>query len=401
MRKYLALLIFMFLLMPARFYAQQNPLLLSLDKALEMASDNYYPIRIAEAEIELAKGKTGGLSMLPPTEAFFQKGELFSPRNDHNLEILQSFGSVPSYFVRKQIDSKKLEQHHIVLEMTQNELEMKVKQYWYRWLYLYEKQKQMDRHLFYFREKQRIAELQYKAGETELIELLNIRTTTAKAETDLSKIKSGIEMIANNLRQLISWDNDILLPDINLEMYLIDFSSTEKNFSGDNMHTEYYRLLSEIAGLNKSLARTRLFPEISAGVFNRSIEGLNGFTGWQISLGIPLWSLPFRNEIRQSRILEDISHYEMESKRDEMKIIINNIIYKLDQLYEEIVYYNQHALENALNIEETVLLQYEREDIEFDQVFKSMKNVYKIRRGYLTALNEYNQLAIQLEYYVK
>lgn len=401
MRKYLALLIFMFLLMPARFYAQQNPLLLSLDKALEMASDNYYPIRIAEAEIELAKGKTGGLSMLPPTEIFFQNGELYSPHRDHNLEILQSFGSVPSYFVRKQIDSKKLEQHHIVLEMTQNELEMKVKQYWYTWLYLYEKQKQMDRHLFYFREKQRIAELQYKAGETELIELLNIRTTTAKAEKDLSKIKSGIEMIANNLRQLISWDNEILLPDINLEMYLIDFSSTEKNFSGDNMHTEYYRLLSEIAGLNKSLARTRLFPEISAGVFNRSIGGLNGFTGWQISLGISLWSLPFRNEIRQSRILEDISHYELESKRDEMKIIINNIIYKLDQLYEEIVYYNQHALENAVNIEETVLLQYEREDIEFDQVFKSMKNVYNIRREYLTALNEYNQLAIQLEYYVK
>lgn len=401
MRKYPALLIIIFLLWPTGLYAQQNPLLLSLDKALEMAAENYYPIRIAEAEIEFAEGKTDGLSMLPPMEVFFQNGELYSPHRDHNLEILQSFGSVPSYFVKKQIDSKMLEQRHIVLDMTQNELEMKVKQYWYTWLYLYEQQKQMNRQLFYFREKQRIAKLQYKAGETDIVDLLNIRTTTAKAETDLTKLKTGIEKVANNLRQLISWDNEILLPDINLEMYLIDFPSTGKNFSGDNMHTEYYRLLTEIAGLNKFLTRARLFPEISAGVFNRSIGGLNGFTGWQISLGIPLWSLPVRNEIRQSRILEDISNYEMESKRDEMKILINNLIYELDELYQDIVYYNQHALENAENIEETVLLQYKRDDIEFDEVFQSMNNVYNVRREYLTALNKYNQLAIQLEYYVK
>jgi heavy metal efflux system protein len=92
---------------------------------------------------------------------------------------------------------------------------------------------------------------------------------------------------------------------------------------------------------------------------------------------------------------------KLEQSINEQEMIIDELIHRLDQIYEKIRFYNQDALGNAELLEQAVLLRSENEDIEFDELFRAMVRVSEIRQAYLETLNEYNQTAIQLEYYVK
>lgn len=192
------------------------------------------------------------------------------------------------------------------------------------------------------------------------------------------------------------------MPDYPLEMYTIEFSpGLIKDFSGRNLQSGYYAISAEMAELNTFIAKTSMLPEISAGFFQRSINGTSGMYGWQINLNIPLWFLPGNNDRAKSRILSEIAWFDMEKSINEQKMIIDELIYRLDQIYEKIRFFNQDALGNADLLEKTVLLRSENEDIEFDELFRAMVRVSEIRQAYLETLNEYNQTAIQLEYYVK
>jgi heavy metal efflux system protein len=390
-----------FFFMTCYVNSQSEPLVLSLDKALEM-SRNYQSIQIAKAEIRLAQEESKNHRILPPTDVLFQRGQMVTSHIDYNMEFLQGTGQLFSYNTRKKIGEKRLEQKNLEFEMTINELEMKIKQVWYNRLYHNECLSLKNQLLHFYSEKERIAELRQRAGEISMIELITIKTNAAQAASELYDYKAEVLRADRFLKHIISIENDIIIPDQQLEMYTIEFSpAITKDFSGQNLQSGYYALSAEIAELNTFVAKTSILPEISAGYFQRSINGTSGMHGWQLNLNIPLWFLPGNNDRSKSRILSEIAWFDMEKSINEQKMIIDELIFRLDQIYEKIRFYNHNALRNAELLEQTVLLKSEKEDIEFDELFQAMVRISEIRQAYLETLNEYNQTAIQLEYYVK
>jgi heavy metal efflux system protein len=378
----------------------QSPLILNLDVALEMAALNHHSVLIGEAQVRLEAENRQ--MTLPPLNISAQRGQLFTAERDYNLEIFQGFGTINTWSARRNIGIKTLEQQQLKLDLTFNQLEMQVKQTWYRWQFLNELYNHKYQLLLFQIENERIAELQNKEGEIGMVELINIRINTAGAERELHDISSEMDKEIRNLKYLISYSDEIQIRASPLAMYTIDFRSDgTKDFSGDNLHSGYFGLQAEIAELNIMLGRSKRLPEISAGYFQRSIGGLTGFRGWQVSLGIPLWFLPGNNEVVKSRILSEIATHEFENKKKEQNMIIEELIFSLDRLYEKIHFYNQEGLDYADMLEREVMLKSEDSDIKFDVVLMSMINVTAIRTGYLETINEYNQTAIQLEYYVK
>jgi heavy metal efflux system protein len=387
--------------MTCNVYSQSGPLVLSLDRALEMSRNNK-SAQIAEAMIRLAQEESKNHLLLPPADLLIQRGQMVTSRHDYNFEFLQGTGPVYTYNTRKKIGEKKLEQKKVEFEMSINELEMKIKQVWYNRLFHNESLTLKTRLLNYHTEKERIAELQNRAGEIGMIELVSIKTDAAEAATELYDSKAEMLKADRFLKHILSVEDDLIIPDQQLEMYTIEFSpSVIKDFSGENLQSGYFALSAEIAELNALVANTGMLPEISAGYFRRSINGTSGMHGWQLNLKIPLFFLPGANDRIESRILSEIAFYEMDKSINEQKMIIDELIFRLDQIYEKIKFYNDDALKNADLLEQTVLLKSEKDDIEFNELFQAILRVSEIRQAYLNTLNEYNQTAIQLEYYVK
>jgi outer membrane protein TolC len=199
--------------------------------------------------------------------------------------------------------------------MSINELEMKIKQIWYARLYHHEKFTHKSQLLHYYKEKERIAELQHRTGEIGMIELVTIKTNTAQALSELDDSKAEVLRAERILKHIISVDNEIIIADHPLEMYTIQFPpAVIKDFSGQNLQSDYHTLTAEIAEMNTFVAKTSILPEISAGFFQRSINGASGMYGWQINLNIPLWFLPGNNDRAESKIHSEIASYEIRTK---------------------------------------------------------------------------------------
>jgi hypothetical protein len=389
-----------FLSFAANGIPQTESLVLTLDRALEMAAGNHHKVLIGEARVRLESENRH--MTVPPLNVLAQSGQLFSSERDYNLEIFQGLGTINTWFASRKIGMKSLEQKKLQLDITLNQMEMHVKQAWYKWQYLNELYNHKYQLTLFHTENERLAGRLHEAGEAGIIDLINGRIGMAGAERELQEVRSEMDRTIRYLKYLIAYSGEIHVPARTLAMYTIDFRSDRaKDFSGDNLQTGYFGLQVEISELNIMLERSKMLPEISAGYFQRSIGGLTGFRGWQVSLGIPLWFLPGNNGVAKSRILLEIADKELENMRNEQNIIIEELIFSLDRLYEKIHYYNQEGLEYADLLERQVMMNAEPESMEFDEMLTAMIIVTEIRTGYLEAINAYNQLAIELEYYLK
>lgn len=163
-----------FFFITCNVFSQSEPLVLSLERALEMSRNNQ-SVLIAEALIRLAREESKNHRILPPADVLFQRGQMVSSHHDYNVEFLQSTGPVYSYNTRKRIGEKALEQKQLEFEMSINELEMKVKQVWYNRLYHNENFIHKSQLLHYYKEKERIAELQHRTGEIGTIDWLPLK----------------------------------------------------------------------------------------------------------------------------------------------------------------------------------------------------------------------------------
>jgi outer membrane protein TolC len=76
-----------------------------------------------------------------------------------------------------------------------------------------------------------------------------------------------------------------------------------------------------------------------------------------------------------------------------------NLVSALNNYFRYLQYFSQTALEQADKILSVNRIRYEKEDIDYTEFAQHAEEAYNIRLQYLETLNNYNQTAIQLEFY--
>jgi outer membrane protein TolC len=76
-----------------------------------------------------------------------------------------------------------------------------------------------------------------------------------------------------------------------------------------------------------------------------------------------------------------------------------NLEYKLNNYFKKLQYFNQVGLGQAEQLLEINRAKYENEDIDYTEYTQKADEAFQIQLGYLETLNNYNQTAIQLEFY--
>jgi outer membrane protein TolC len=76
-----------------------------------------------------------------------------------------------------------------------------------------------------------------------------------------------------------------------------------------------------------------------------------------------------------------------------------NLEYELNNYFKKLQFFNQVGLEQADQLIEINRTKFENEDIEYTEFIQKTDEAFQIRLDYLETLNNYNQTAIQLEFY--
>ncbi|MBN2612510.1 MAG: TolC family protein [Bacteroidales bacterium] len=379
--------------------AQDTPFLkLSLQMAVDMALENNLQIKNSLLEIEKSKLALNGSIDILPANFVYQYGNIHTPLNDRYLALNQNFGSLLTH-IRKYKEAKSelsLEQSRF--ELAEKEIIAEVKSAYFFWLLLNQKSEVLHELKDRYANLGHIANLKYETGDIDLLEKTTLLAMQAKAETEYNTLLYDLIISRNKLKQLIITDAEIVPEVSGPDLYMIDKAAPDSDYHGRtvlNIYEKYY----EVEKNRLKTEKAAFFPEISAGYFNQAIGTLKGLNGWQAGLSFPLWFISPVSEVKQAKINTLIALNNLENQKFIIQNTIENLLFELNKHFKQVIYYKEFILPQAEQLIKTAELQFDKEEIEYPDYLQGISMGYKLFTDYYETVNNYNQTAIQLEFY--
>lgn len=368
------------------------------ETAVEIAIKNNPQIKNAELLIKKSELSRITAWEFQPADFAYSYGQLYSPVNDRYMHLHQHFGSLLTHIQQSKMAKKQVSLNLCDMEIQKRSLTAQVKSAFYFWWFTYEKLKLVKEEASHLYDIQRIAELRYSYGETGELEKVNAIAKSAEIVNLINIYSDELLIAENKLKQLMAVEIEIMPPSEEFSLYKIE-KQYDTSYYRTALITNYYKKSYEVSKAAINTERAHFFPEFFAGYFYQDIYPEKGLSGWQAGISIPL--LPFGQsaKIRQAKIDAEMALNQLEYTEFSTAKTIENLIVELNKYFRQIDYYNQIALQQAEEILRNAELHFKKENIEYFEYIRHISSAYEIKLKYLETINNYNQTAIQLEFY--
>jgi cobalt-zinc-cadmium resistance protein CzcA len=372
---------------------------ISIEQAVEYAKTNNPVLRNAELSILSAQKQKQGILNFEPTEFSYQKGQINSDLIDYSFEINQNFGSLLTHFQNAKLIKADISLNEKEYLITEKKIIAETKISWFRWVFLIDRFNIIKEQATLYKEFVRISQLKYDLGESNLLEQTLAETEYASIKNKLLKTTEQLIIAENKLKQIMNFDGNFIPTTDSLVMYKLPANNNPNERFSSSILLNYYQNLYQKKEINHKIEKSRYFPELSAGYFNQQIDQVGGFSGWSIGISFPLWFLPQNAKVQAAKIEKEKSQNSYNYQQFNIEKEIENKVIQLDQLQNDLIYYNESALKKATLLNRTAKIQFEKEEIEYLEFLQSIKAAQEIRLNYLETLYNYNITAIELEFY--
>jgi heavy metal efflux system protein len=383
------------------FAQQRPPVKINMQGAVDSAMMRNPTLKNAQLKIDAAKGQQSNILDFKPTNILYSNGQIHSAARDQSFEILQNFGSPLSWsanaFYNKQLIF--LNTSSLVLNIKQ--VQSQVKSAYLQWVFRYNKLRFIDEQCDLYEKFLQTASTRYLEGDSNLLEKTMAEVEFGKMQSQLVLAHDELITSGNKLRQLIFVNDSIEPVEEELMIYAIPPSADKNRRYSDTIVTSYYKGLSNLKTAEVKKERAKYFPEISVGYFNQQIGGVSGFNGWKAGISIPLRFMPQQSKVKEAKIQQIIAENELQYQQYNTNKIIENLLVELNKYYKQISYYRQNAMKQSEILMNTSVAQYGKGKIGYFEYIQGMSTALEIKLDYLDALNNYNQTAVQLEFYSK
>jgi cobalt-zinc-cadmium resistance protein CzcA len=387
----------------------------SLEEAIQTAIANNPRLKAADLQTQQEKALKGASWNLPKTSVSLTHGQYNSIyNNDNQFNVTQSFAFPTVYANQNQLAKARVEASEWMRTATQNELVQQVKATWYTlWL---EKSKQdllLEQDSIYQRFV-RAANLRYETGESNLLEKATAESQVAEIKVLLQQNQSDIKIYRTQLQTLLNSDSPV---DISVNQLGVKESTALLDTHGiaDNPTLAWFRQQIEVAEREKSVEKSRLMPDLTAGYFNQSLNGPNQdidgspvifnssdrFTGFQIGVAIPIFGAKSQaSAIKASELKRQENEARLKATSNELEGRLQSLIQQHQKFQNSLEYYESNALPQAELILKQAQKGFESGDIGYVEYIQGLNRALGVRFNYLDILNQYNQASIQIEFIV-
>lgn len=377
----------------------QQPILLT--EALDSAAKGNMLVKNQKLRAEQARQliKTG--ADIPQTSISGQYGKFNSDLVDNAIAVNQSL-SFPTVYGRQK--RQLLEEWKTTLldvDLKQFEIKRLTTAVFYEMLVIAEKQALLSSMDSAYRELLRIADLRFKAGETNMLE----KASTENQLTQLNKQRKELHKEAASLQQqlmLLINSSELRLPQS--ESYKIQLSATDQAALENHPLFKLYLQKEKVAAAATQVEKSKLLPEINLGYNNMSIQnGLNydlgsRFHSFQLGLGIPIFYGAQKARIKSAQTLQDITKNETAYAGKQLKAELEDALSQFKKNQEIVNDFEGSGLKNAKGITQTLNRQLQKGEINYLEWTVLNEQALSLRLDYLNAVNDLNNSIIQLNY---
>jgi cobalt-zinc-cadmium resistance protein CzcA len=388
----------------------QQVKVINLHQAIQMALDSNLSVRSSAYSVEVQKSLKGASWDLPKTSIQGQYGQFNSYNKDNSFTVSQSFAFPTVYINQNKLANANVKSSELQLKASQLEIANQVKQVYWQLAYLHSKQK-----LFVYQDSLyagflRAAKLRAKVGETNRLEMINASSQSLEVKNELQQVTADLSIYYQKLQTLLNTNLSVRLSDTVLQR--IDFKPmADSSVLAGNPLVSYAHQQVEISHFEKNVEQSRMMPDFSVGYFSQTMRGtqeVNGmprtfgpgdrFNGIQAEIAIPLWFVSNTAKIKSARLKELVSQTDAENYSKSVASNYRTLLGEFTKIGNSLAYYEKQAVPEANMIIDQATRSYKAGAMDYLEYIHNLDQALSIRKNYLDALNNYNQILISIEF---
>lgn len=391
----LGLFSLLLLCVPVKGNAQEAKAI-SLDEAVEMAIANNPRLKIADADIKRMRATRGEVMELAPTSFNYSWGQLNGEvKNDKQMELTQSFGSLLTPFYKNALVNKQVATGTYYRRLVEKEITAEVKRAWCYYSYarnlydMYKEQSELADRL------QRAGDLRYRQGDISLLEKSMLNTIASDMKNKLFQAQEELKVAGSRFQWICYTDIACVPAETSIELFPVDMDVN----SLSQIHFDYFQSIVQEKKAMLNIERSRFFPEFSLGYVRQDINPVRGLNSWMVGVAFPVWFFPQRSKIRQAKFDTYIARTEADANMRELRNKVIELRSNVNRCLESIRYYTTSALPEADTLMKTANLQFGENDIDVTQYVQSLNAAREIKKGYIDMVYQYNVTVLEYELY--
>jgi cobalt-zinc-cadmium resistance protein CzcA len=338
---------------------------------------------------------------LGTTSFRWEHGQINSHLNDNMYVLEQKLGSpfemsATRKFYQSETDLWKINESRVHREIKKN-----LRKYYYSWIYENERLRIIEKGLELFRRASEYSALQYETGESNLLSKALIDSKWQEMNITSDRIKVNKNRLINQINVIVQSSERVEPSQQNLVRLIIELPEDEDQVALDSLpdvalEQQRFQVAQSYLGMTKS----KISPYFSAGYFNQQLLQESGFQGFLVGIEFPLWFFPQKARVQAASVNRSIAENSYVYEKNRLENEFENLMLRYDQLIRNIRFYEDQRLENARQIEENANLLYESGEIGYLEFVQNLSTSLQIQEDYWTLINEYNQLVIEMYYYL-
>ncbi|MEO8664850.1 MAG: TolC family protein [Ignavibacteria bacterium] len=371
-------------------------------EVIRIAIENNPDIRSSRYNLQKEEAGTSRSFNIPKLGLFVEyegvKGSLEN-YGERKIGISQEFEFPSVYFNRSSIQDYQVEIARAQLENKINDLRSDVKENFAALIFNNNSIQIAKENLRSYEEFIKTAEIKYQEGAGSNLEVLGARVSKIKFDNLIKNLESNVTRSQLELKRLMNTDQNVVASgDMSFKSYSFTKESLIQTALANNPELKILKLTKLQSDSKVSLAVSELLPNFSLSYFNQKIGNVNGYYGFEVGVGIPLffWWEPSGN-IKQAKLeLKAIDSDEMNLSgkiESHVRIAFENYENSLRQLN----FFTGEALKEADEITRAARLSYDEGAIGYAEYLQALNISNETRTQYLEALYNYNLSIINLE----
>ena len=391
LKRLLPFLLFLGILFPT--HAQQT---VSLEEAVTIALENHPRLKTATASIERSRASRGESWEVSPTTFNYSWGQINGEtRNDNQMEITQSLGSLLTPFYKNALVNRQVTTGEYYRDLVKKEITAEVKRAWAYYQYAFHLCALYKEQIEWAGRLRKASQLRYEQGDITLLERNMSSTLVADLQTRLSQAEEELQLATRRF----SWTCYSDSPLLPMDTTLVLFPARVAEIAPSDIHLNYFRSVADEKKAMLRIERSRFFPELSVGYVRQKIAPLSGLDSWMVGISFPVLFFPQHSRVRQAKIDSYIARTEAESNIRQLNNKVEELSVALRKEGENIRYYTTGALPEADALLKSATVQFKESETDITQFVQSLNAAREIRRGYIEAVYAYNISALELELY--
>ena len=382
----------------------QTPI--NLKSAIDTALKNNLQVKNEKLNAEYQNKLKAAAVDIPQTNLIGEYGQINSFYKDTKFGIVQSISFPTVYAKQKSLQNENYISSVLNIAVKEAELKKQVSKVFYLLVFLQQKQKillQYDSVYASFLEK---ANLRFAKGESNILEKTTAETQRGQIAIQLNQLKSDIEILQLQFQLLLNTTTAFIPSNENTKLVFTAMLDT----ATVSNHPEIKVLQQQktISLVNTQLEKSKLFPNLSLGYSNQSIQGTGAdnvlypkssrFSAVQFGVGVPLFFGSQKAKINSSKTLELISENNYQLGLQTLKTEYQATFKQYQTQLQTVKYFEDTALQNANTITKTANDQFTNGDINYLEWTMLINNAVSIQSIYADAVKELNQTIIQLNF---